>query len=522
MHSDPLSPTHEGLSPTTVKRIKWGLVALGVLGVALVVFLVAREIHQENVTKRWDDLARIKEQYESSLPMEPLLSRPDPAAHETRDRYIAALEAFIQAHADEADDALLPHTHWLVAKVAADQLMSMRNVLDLAKRRPYYERIIEHLKVLRDDFPDFQTNWLEFAPQGQTSLTRAFLETMQANLAWEEKYFPKPHEPKQDVVVLVRTERGDMRFGLYSDLAPELTRLFLDRAVRGEYDGTAFFAKVDDGTDDAPRERSIRAGHPSTRGAEPFDRKAAQAFTEDVPHDPMMPEMARYRITMDRGVVAAWHDPTTDYDGSPVFLVLTGRSPQLDHLDTPMGALLDDASRATADRIFAGDTWGSSNDAGTHDDTLAQILQAPVPIVKVLVYEDGTLREPAAGTAPDRAPLDPSEKSLGTVKPDAYLAEPPTPPAPPPGPEEGGTGTDSGSAPKDTGTPKTPGTPGASDAPGAPGAPDAPGAPGAPDAPGAPGAPGAADAPGAPGASDAPGAPPAPEAPQGSGTHGGE
>ena len=360
MQPDPQLAEAQGLSPKAVKQIKMGVIAFIVLMLGVLVYFVTNAVTTAKTTERWDDFARLQERYESDLAQDPLLADPSGAYQERRERYVDSLESFLATRAAEEDDALAPHVHWLIAKVTTDQILTMRDDLDPAKRGAYYDRAIKHLQVLRDQYPDFQTNWLGFTPEGasEPTLTRLFLATLEGNRAWEEKYFPSAVAPSEDTVVVIRTEQGDMRLGLYAEQAPQLTALFLDRVRRGTYDGTAFFAKDEQGTKDDPILFAVRGGHPSTRAALPFDVEQHRAFADPETFEPLMPEPSRYQVGMDRGVVVAWHDLTTPYDGAATFAVLTDRSPRFDHEYTAIGRLLDDASLATADRIFGGATWG--------------------------------------------------------------------------------------------------------------------------------------------------------------------
>ena len=136
---------------------------------------------------------------------------------------------------------------------------------------------------------------------------------------------------------------------------------------------------------------------------------------------------------VDRGVVLAWHDPATTYDGPQTFVVVQQRSPLLDYDYSPIGKLIDEASLAPLDRIFAGDTWRDDVRSAVPTDgerDVADFLQVPVKIVKVLVYEGGNLVQ-AETPAPTKATVEAAEATLDGLKPDAYLTEPPERPKAP-------------------------------------------------------------------------------------------
>ena len=105
----------------------------------------------------------------------------------------------------------------------------------------------------------------------------------------------------------------------------------------------------------------------------------------------------------------------------------------LDYDYSPIGKLLDEASLATLDRLFAGDAWRDDVLSAAPSDEerdVADLLQAPVKIVKVLVYENGKLVAPDQA-APTKAPGAADEDTLAGLKPDAYRVDPPKRPAPP-------------------------------------------------------------------------------------------
>ncbi len=424
----------DGLDPALIRKVKLGLIALGVIGVAVLVYFIVRDFQQVEVGKRWDEFTRIQDRYALTVQsQDPLFEGgPDTLYFQRRADLITELEAFLP-RAESGDDALGPQVHWLIAKLAADQVVSQKDELDVQKRAVLWEKARTHMQAIVDRYPDFQTNWTMFAPTSHTSLTRAFLATIASNVKWEKKYLPRPKDPAADPVVVVRTERGDLRMRLYREDAKAITDLFLERAARGDYDGTAFYAKNDRKRGGAPLDVSARAGHPATRDAKPFDREGAQAFAKEEYAD-LLPAETRYLVPADRGVVLAWHDPATIYDGPQAFVVVQQRSPLLDYDYSPIGKLVDEASLATLDRIFAGDTWRDDVTSAMPPDgerDVADFLQVPVKIVKVLVYEGGTL-VPAEAPAPTKATVEADEATLDGLKPDAYVTEPPVRPAPPP------------------------------------------------------------------------------------------
>ena len=50
--------TRDGLDPAVVRKIKLALVAIGVIGVAVLVYFIVREVQQAEIGKRWDEFAQ--------------------------------------------------------------------------------------------------------------------------------------------------------------------------------------------------------------------------------------------------------------------------------------------------------------------------------------------------------------------------------------------------------------------------------------------------------------------------------
>ena len=449
MEPDTRTPGDQPLDPATVRRIKWGLVALGALALAVLAFFIARELKSESTQARWDELAQIRERFEPELGQDPLYEDPGGVYGQRRERYIQALEAFLPRAAEE-EDALAAHTHYLIAKLSTDQFYATKDAAHAEARARHFERATKHWETLRDTYPDFQTNWLSFAPPKHASVTRMALSTLEANNKWIEDHFPGEKEPATDVVAVIRTERGDMHMGLYREDAPDLTALFLERATQGAYDGTYFFAKTEIGQDDDPSRRTIRGGHPDVREVLPFDPAAAARFAEDEQATGMMPQPSRYRIAASKGVVLGWHDATDPYDGPQQLLVSVDRSPQLDHRFSPFGKLLDEPSRATATRIYEGKTWGDATTGQPPKDlaTIRDVMRAPVKIVKVLVYRDGAMVEPTGKALETKADVGENEQKLADLVRDVYRTEAPEAPKAPEAPEKPETPEDAPSDPE--------------------------------------------------------------------------
>ncbi len=417
------------------KRIRH--IVIAVVAIALVAFGVALylAIRNEGRQERWDLLAQVRQDGEPGLRADPLFEAPVAALNPERRAYIQKLEAFLKQKAIDSGDALEPHTRYLVAKTIADHLLANPGMRDENARHAYYAQAREQLETIRDKFPDFPLNWTALSEEGSASLTRQFIQWLEDNEAWEKEHMLRARAPSADVRVLLRTTRGDMLMGLYTKDAPTWTAAFVQRAVRGFYDGTCFVSKREVGDVSAPEEFSLRAAGTLSRGLRPYDAAGTNTASEAPSRSGMLPDEARNRIPHDRGIVSAWHQPSTEYDNAEQFLVLARPSPLLDYKYTPIGKLLDEGgvhSLATLDDIFASDTWNT--DKKTRDDTelrgILDWLRVPVTITKVLVYRNGKLLEPAEGEAlPTKVATEPKERALADVQTDRYKIEAPKPPS---------------------------------------------------------------------------------------------
>lgn len=412
----------------TLRKIVIGVVLVLVIAFA---FMLWRAIDEEQRLDRWDTLEAIRLKHEPA--QDPIWENPYSVYNDERLRYISALEAFLAGKAGEEGDALKPHTRFLLAKTIADHILANPGILDQDDRAGFYASATKQLAAIRDDHPDFPLNWTMLSGDGFPTLTRQFIQWLEENQSWEQKHMLRPVEPTAGVRVLIRTTRGDMLLGLYSELAPTWTANFLKRAMAGEFDGVSFVEKRDVGDASEPGEHGVRSGTAATRGLAAYDVKAAQKAAEVKSRAGALPEEARNRIPFERGIVAAWHDGADEYDSENELLVVTSRSPYLDYKYTPIGKLVEEdgfQSLLTADRIFNGEVWRSN--ATVRDDSESRGLldwyQVPVQIIKVLVYKDGALQQPGEGASEHRVAAEDAERALSSVKADRYKKTPPAAP----------------------------------------------------------------------------------------------
>lgn len=426
-------PARKPLPEALPGRAKLWIAVLAIAAVALVAWLLVDAAGEEKRLEQWDVYGQIREENEWE---ELFFDGSAPLYQAARDKYVRQLEAFIATlQAEGAKDSLEPQARWRIVLTEGDSLLSMKDVLDVAKRLPHTEKAIEQLQILEKQFPSFPLNWgKEFAPAGFASTTRRLIDWFKKNAEWEREHLPRDKAPDPAVTVVFRTDRGDMRMGLHVADGPQVTARLLAAVRNGLYDGTACVERIEDAAGGETRVRAVRGGDPRGRDAKPFDLQAALPWAKVEPSEGLLPDESRNRVLHVRGTVTTWHPDGDVYDHPTMLLFVVQASPGLDYENTPIGKLLDTASLDTLDRIFGGSVWRDdpqvARDAGDLR-SLVTIYQAPARIVKALAYKDGALLAPEGTPAPTKASIDASEQTLQGLKPDAYKVDPPKPPAPP-------------------------------------------------------------------------------------------
>lgn len=414
------------------------VVVAGVLVVALAVLAVYvwRRVGEGRASDRWARLAAIESARED--PSDRAWLATDVRADDTKSRaeHVQKLEAFL-AEEGAADAVLAAHVHALIANLEMSQALSLSVAGKSPEVAEHYAKAKQHLETIASEFPKAPMNWDRLKPQDNPSVTRLLLRVAQENRAWEEAHGRKPVEPDADPVVLVRTDQGDLRLRVYAAQSPSLVKSFLDRATRGDLDGTLLFGKREE-TD----EGWVRGGDARTKRADPSmppTDEERKAWGNPTPADPLAPEEGRNVVAHEKGVVSAWHAAGEEDDDPAQFLIVTRDTPRFDYEYTPF-ARVEPPSLATLERIASLKTRFEEKREANADPKSIEQFAKPPEIVKVLVYEKGALR---AGTDASRA--DASEKTLAGVLLDAYRkVEKPEPPPVPPTPAPGAMGADEG------------------------------------------------------------------------------
>jgi cyclophilin family peptidyl-prolyl cis-trans isomerase len=412
-------------------RAKLWIGVLAVAAVGLVAWLLFKAADEEQRLEQWDVYGQIREENEWE---ELFFDGSAPIYQAARDKYVRQLEAFIATLDASHKDALEPQARWRIVLTEGDSLLSMKDVLDVAKRLPHTERAIAQLQVLEKDFPSFPLNWgKEFAPPGFASTTRRLVDWFKKNAEWEREHLPRDKTPDATTTIVFRTDRGDMRMGLHVTDAPAATARLVAAVRNGLYDGTALVERVEDSVGGEMRIRGVRGGDARVGDAKPFEPEAALAWAKVDAREGLLPDESRNRVLHTRGTVTSWHPEGDVYDHPTMLIFVTHASPGLDYANTPVGKLLDTASLETLDRVFGAVVWREDpvveKDSGDLR-SIVSLYQAPARIVKALAYKDGTLLAPEGTPAPTRVAPDASEQTLAGLKPDAYKVEPPAPPAP--------------------------------------------------------------------------------------------
>ena len=429
--STPTTDAPEHDPEATARKLRLLIIGGVVLLVAVFAYFLIQAMSEEKSRERWDVADELRTKHEPQT--DPLWRNPFGVYNSEREKYISALEKFLQARADEDDDALEPQTRFILAKTLADHILSNPGILDQEKRATFYADAVKQLEAIRDEHPNFPLNWSSLSEEGFPSLTRQFIHWLKENQKWEKTHMMEARAPADGLRVLIRTERGDMLMGLYTEGAPSWTSAFVERALRGYYDGTYFSKKTEIGDASNPEVGNVLAGGETSRDLMPFDPQTARTAAEAELRSGLLPEETRNRIPQERGIVSAWHAQEDTYDHDARFLVVSRRSPRMDYEYTPIGKLVKESgvdSLLTLDRIFGGEVWQKDSTVREDSDLrgILDYLQVPVKIVKVLVYENGTLKSAGEGALETKAPADPSEQKLSSLKVDQYKVEAPVKP----------------------------------------------------------------------------------------------
>jgi cyclophilin family peptidyl-prolyl cis-trans isomerase len=164
---------------------------------------------------------------------------------------------------------------------------------------------------------------------------------------WESEHsslFENPPLPADAPKVKIRTDKGDIEVGLYSDKAPQHVENFLKLCREGYYDGTAFHRVI--------QGFMIQGGDPNSRDGDP-STWGQGGPDEGVPSEPN--DLKHFRGYL----AAAKSDPKGDSSGSQ-FYITVAPAHQLDADYTVFGKVL--SGMETADEIAEGEIAEGTRD----------------------------------------------------------------------------------------------------------------------------------------------------------------
>ena len=453
----PGTPEAENETPVDWSRvIKVTLIALSVLLVAGIIWAVLRQRGEAEKDAVWDDYATLRKEGQPTF-LDGYFFRTQAVDSAQRERYVRALNKFLEAKAGEMDGALEPHVRWRLAKTLTDHVFNNPKMLDTEKRAGYFEDAITQLETIKTKFSDWPLNWEKLRnadPDGkEPTLTRQFIKFIKDNAAWEKEHFPKSVPPEAGTTVVLRTTRGDLRIRLYDELAPSWTDRFTQNVAAGAYDGLSIFEREGDPDDRDVTKAFLHGARDTLRDAKPYDRDGHLKLADAPKRRGVVPEATRHSVLHERGTVCAWHESSTTfdspYDDTFELVFVTRASPDMNYKYTPIGKIVDDASLEVLDAIAAVPLW--SDDTDTRDDAegrypdILNVFQVPTVIVKALAFDAAGKRiDPAGEAKASRVLPTADEHALSALKADAYKK--PVPERPNGGGDDGSNDRDGDSA----------------------------------------------------------------------------
>jgi len=395
-HANPDESLASREPPATPSRAR-ALLPMWVGGAALAVVaavVVVRAIAGGDVDTRFQELwGRFSE-------AEAPLRRAESAA-----TAIERLEALLPQLRDSRAHA---YGLWLAA-IARYAEAFTPDKLSSDERTANLRKSLAHLDALRgaafDESLLAKNRW--FSGADQTPID-ALSERVRNDLAWSEAHPYVEPRPADDVVVVLRTSKGDVHLQLFRDLAPRHVENFLDLARKGTYNGTAFHF-LNGGTADP---LGLMGGDPYSFFYNDPKKKlhilrwGTGGLGFDIP-----PEESRLKIRHRRGIVTSQRVPNADWDNAVQFQICTASNPGLDRIHTPFAVVVE--GMAVLDAIIKSALTASQNaiykdDADFRSRSTRDLLTEPVWIYKAIVYRGGIAEDHAF-------PLEEGEKRISSL-----------------------------------------------------------------------------------------------------------
>ncbi len=371
------------------KKQIWGFGFL--LTIAVLTFLGVREMRQRRLDEQWT-------RHEEALALR-TRSLPGQADADQVSREVEALRGIVNDYPDD------PVAAW-----------ALRGIVDAHVAAADWGAAKAGLDELRTRFPDFALNTL---PAGDADGARSLADQLRASIESEEewqaatKYEHVP--PSDERIAIIDTNLGSLQIGFYSELAPEHVAAFVERAKRGDYNGTQFY-DVRLATDGSPQ--LVSGGSAASKS----ERDPA-AHDRDEPGDVIEPEDSRFLVHHELGIVSAVDMPSGE--SATAFQIVTSQRgmQSFNGRITPFAAVLDrEGGLETLARIGRAPTYGTNPDTAEADG-MFRMRDHPYPPILIRRVAILTNEKVEDGHAWDTS-------RVGTDEAEPWEAELPPPPLP--------------------------------------------------------------------------------------------
>lgn len=226
-----------------------------------------------------------------------------------------------------------------------------------------FEAALKTVETLRSNFKDFPLNRLpsELHPSAGTQpLVQKLEDSLKSEREWSKKQTYVHHWPSEDRMALVETSAGSMWLGFYSDPseAPQHVAAFVERAKRGDYNGTQVYSIIQT-SEGAPSQ--FECGSKASGLADRGGVRDPAEHDKDEPTDTIEPEETRSSIHHEYRIVSS--AKMDSGESATRFLVVAKRGGlnKLNGETTPFAAVMErEKSLETLDKIGRMPTYGTN------------------------------------------------------------------------------------------------------------------------------------------------------------------
>jgi cyclophilin family peptidyl-prolyl cis-trans isomerase len=380
---------------------------------AIVAYLAMREYQTTRNEEMW---ARYREAT-NGFELSPIGDPDVGAARKQLERLDVLMKDF-------PDDSVTP---WAMVEMAEAQV----GVGD-------FEKALQTIDELKTRYRDFPLNHL--APEADGAPGKPLVQTLEDAIRrqkdWASKHAYVHHWPSEERIALVETTLGSFWLGFYSEAneAPKHVEAFIERAKRGDYNGTQVYTVIQsvEGTPERFECGSKASGLVDRGGV----RDPAE-HDRDEPTDTIEPEDTRNTIHHEFRVVSAVKMDSGE--SATRFLVVAKRNglKKMNGASTPFAAVLDrEKSLETIEKIGRAPTY-ATNAETKEANGVFRMRDHPYPAVyirRVTIFskekiEDGHTWD-TARVATDKP--EPWETGLVSPKPEEFTDKKPEDGATPP------------------------------------------------------------------------------------------